>query len=72
MLEVRVHCPGAGSYHPANGDRSIHLSPGDILPAGEHGLVKLIALPADVDEIIGQETRRQGRGQLLVSGESSG
>lgn len=69
MLEIRIHCPGNDQYQPVRGTSpAINLSSGDILPAGDHGLVKLIALPANFEEILNDELEREGRGKLMLSG----
>ena len=69
MLEIRVHCPGNDRYQPVHGNSpAIDLSSGDVLSAGNHGLVKLIALPADFEAIVDEEFEREGRGKLMLSG----
>jgi hypothetical protein len=69
MMEIRIHCPVTNQYQPATGDNhTIHLSAGEILSAGQHNLVKLIALPAHFEQILDTERSREGRGRLLVSG----
>jgi hypothetical protein len=69
MLEIRIHCPGNDRYQPVSGTNpAIDLSSGDVLPAGDHGLVKLIALPADFEAILDEELEREGRGKLMLSG----
>ncbi|KIW24804.1 uncharacterized protein PV07_10495 [Cladophialophora immunda] len=56
MLEIRIHCPNNGRYQPASGSaHPIDLFPGDVLAAGEHDLVKLIARPAHFEQILGEE-----------------
>lgn len=68
-MEIRIHCPGTDRYQPVNGDNHpINLSPGDVLSAGQHDLVKLIAQPAHFEQILDTELSREGRGRLLVSG----
>ena len=69
MLEIRIHSPGNGQYRPTSGsDRPINLLPGDVIAAGQHDLIKLIALPAHFEQVLDQERNRDGRGKLLVSG----
>lgn len=69
MLEICIHSPGSASYHPADGSsRPIKLGSGEVLIAGTHDLVRLIALPARFEQVLEQETNREGRGKLLVSG----
>jgi hypothetical protein len=71
MLEIRIHCPSNCRYQPARGSaHPIDLVPGDVLDAGEHNLVKLIALPADFAQVVEEERSRDGRGKLLVSGKA--
>jgi hypothetical protein len=68
-MEIHVHCPGNGQYQPA--DRSGHLvslSAGDVLFAGEHELIKLIAQPPDLEKILETEVGKVRQGKLLVSG----
>ncbi|KAK5291041.1 hypothetical protein LTR99_010957 [Exophiala xenobiotica] len=68
MLEIRIHSPGNGQYRPTSGsDRPINLLPGDVIAAGQHDLIKLIALPAHFEQVLDQERNRDGRGKLLVS-----
>ncbi|KAK5214885.1 hypothetical protein LTR72_012013 [Exophiala xenobiotica] len=68
VLEIRIHSPGNGQYQPTSGsDRPINLLPGDVIAAGQHDLIKLIALPAHFEQVLDQERSRDGRGKLLVS-----
>lgn len=64
-MEIRIYYT---QYEPAsNLSEPLELSSGSMLSAGEHNLVKLIALPTCFDEVLLTELSRSGRGRLLVA-----
>ena len=69
MLEIRIHCPGNTEYLPFAEGSSIALKEGQMLSAGNHDLVTMIAQPTDFASILKEEVSRTGRGRLVVSGE---
>jgi len=69
MMEIHVYCPGNGEYRPTSrGDPPFRLSLGDVHVAGKHQLIKLVAQPPDLEQIIQEEIGRFQRGKRLVSG----